>query len=193
MKARLALVAALILPLGLSAMPTAVEFIPSKISLRQNVKLGDGSVLPAGSYDVQIHYKGFGNAAEFWFFTGGVLKGKTNAEARGFPSQAPAVVPGAGQTALKLDGIKGESADAKHKDEIEVYKEQKADDGALKIKMESFPKVEDKSSSSPVSVQSISWGRPGQAVQTGGSVKLSFDSSNSSAGFSATLPVVQTK
>jgi hypothetical protein len=191
MKARLALVAALFLPLGLSAMPTAVEYIPSKISLKQNVKLGDGSVLPAGSYDVQIHYKGFGNTAEFWFFTGGVLKGKTNAEARGFPSTAPAGVAGGSQAGfLKLDGIKGESADAKHKDEID-YKEQKADDAALKIKMDSFPKVEDKSSSSAASLQSISWGRPGQAVQTGGSVKLSFDSSNSSAGFSATLPLAQ--
>ena len=198
MKTRLALAVALALPLGVSAMPTAVEYIPSKISLKQNVKLGDGSVLPAGSYDVQVHYKGFGNTAEFWFFTGGVFKGKTNAEARGFPSTAPAGVAPAGQTAIKFDGIKGESADHKHKDEI-AADGHKADDAALKIKQESFPKTEDKWQPAGAT-NAMGWdrsgfkaGSQGTAVPVGQSVKVSFDSSNSAAGFSATLPVAQKK
>ena len=198
MKARLALVAALALPLGLSALPTAVEYLPGTISLNPGVKLGD-KVLPAGSYDVQIHYKGFGNTAEIQFFQNRVFKGKTNAEARGFPSTAPAGVSGGGtldhKTAdpylkyegkqdLKLDANKdwgsAGGSQAGYKEQKADYKEQKADKIAGAPQAPSF------------------WGAhgfapsaTGQAVQTGGSVKLTFNSSNSSAAFSANLPVAK--
>jgi hypothetical protein len=199
MKVRLALAAALALPLGLSAMPTAVEYLPTKISLSQAVKLGDGSVLPAGPYDVQIHYKGFGNAAELWFFQNGQLKGKNPAEARGFPSTAPGA---ASESNVKLqkasyDGkvfpkvedssqgkvfpkVEGSSAQADHKGAID-YKEQKHPLDPASAR------------------QSFSWGAYGfldgqKGIVTPGppsKVKLSFDSANSAAGFSAILPYVE--
>jgi hypothetical protein len=201
MKVRLALIAALALPLGLSAMPTAVEYLPARLSLPQAVKLADGSVLPAGKYDVQINYKGFGNAAEFVFLQGGAPKGKCPAEARGFPSQAPAGVGGGSQT-VKIGDIKGESTEKDHK--AYTVKMQPADPilqkgvgdpSAAKV----FPKVEDKSQV-PNATQAFSWGAhgfnagtPGKTAQAGQSLKISFDSANSSAGFSALLPYVEKK
>ena len=89
MKAKLA---AAVLLLAAGTVSAALNAYRTGISLPQAVKLGDGSVLPAGKYDVQIDYKGYGNAAELLFLQGGVLKGKAPAEARGFPSQAPAAV-----------------------------------------------------------------------------------------------------
>ena len=86
MKLRFALVAAFVL--CLTATASIVYQHPSGVTLTGPVRLTDGHVLAAGPYDVQIHYQGFGNTAEIWFFTGGVFKGKTNAEARGFPSPA---------------------------------------------------------------------------------------------------------
>jgi len=188
MKATLA--AAVLLAAAASA-PAAVDSYMTFVTLPQAVKLGDGSVLPAGRYDVKIDYKGFGNAAEFLFLQGGVLKGKTPAEARGFPSQAPPVSTarkaGEGQkdfvkidqTAVKLDtaqkadvklAVEGESIHKDHKGEI---------------------------ASAP---QSFSWGAhgfnpgmAGRAAPTGDRVKLSFDSAKSAAGFSALLPAVQKK
>jgi hypothetical protein len=193
MKSRLALAALLALPLALTAMPTAVEYLPGVLNLKHGVRLVDGSVLPAGRYDVQIHYKGWGNAAEFHFFTGGVFKGKTSAEARGFAPSAPAAVGGTGGAEgikkseaelkkvdpatqkgdyLKIEDIKGESADAKHKNKIDVQ-----------------------------SAASFSWGAAGfragalgnDTLSGNGRVKISFDSSNSAAGFSAILPYVEKK
>ncbi len=189
MKTRLVLAAALTLSLAATA-GIVIEELPASLSLKQSIRLADGSVLPAGSYAVQIHYKGFGNAAEFWFFQGGVLKGKSPAVARGFPSVAPAGVNGDGQTALKIDG---EASEKDHKaftvklqpadklgtaNDKSSYKEQKAD--------------------SAVAGQSFTWGAhgfapglTGNALLTGGSVNVSFNSSNSSAGFSALLPAVR--
>ncbi|MGA7992519.1 MAG: hypothetical protein WCC53_13860 [Thermoanaerobaculia bacterium] len=219
MKAHLALAAALALPLGLAAMPTAVEYLPAgAVTLKQSVKLGDGSVLPAGPYDVQIHYKGFGNLAEFHFFQGGVFKGKTNAEARGFPSQAPATVNGGGTASLKM-GIKGESTEKDHKDwsaykEQTGYKEQIAhkDETAMKEvllkdqtgykEQKTALKYEGKEvPASAGASQAFSWGGrgfdkglQGSIVPVGrGMVKLLFDSKNSAAGFSAILPYVEKK
>lgn len=183
MNVRLALVAALALPLGLSAMPTAVEYLPSTITLNQDVKLGN-SVLKAGSYEVQIHYKGFGSSAELQFFQNRVFKGKTNAEARGFPSTAPgAADPNAGKLQKISPELKIEDQTA-HKDQSS-YKLQKAD-------------YKEQKADTPDALQSFSWGThgfapgaTGNALQTGGSVKLSFNSSNSAAGFSATLPLAK--
>lgn len=189
MKLRLALVAALALPVGLAAMPTAVEYLPSKIAIRQAVKLGDGSVLPAGAYDVQIHYKGFGNAAEFHFFLGGAFKGKTNAEARGFPSQAPAGAADANtlQHTVKLNP--GTIAEDKHAPAPSDDKQK--GNSAAKV----FPKVEQ----AGPATHAFSWekagfraGLQGIAAPGGpGMLKLSFNSSDSAAGFSAILPYVE--
>ena len=189
MKVRLALAAALSLSLGLSAMPTAVEYLPSKISLTQAVKLGDGSVLPAGPYDVQIHYKGFGNAAELQFFQNRVFKGKTNAEARGFPALAPAGAASA-QT-VKLQ--KGTS-------EGKVFpKMEDSSQGKVFPKMEGSSQEADHKSQSVGAPAAFSWEtfgfREGQKgiVNPGppGMAKLSFDSANSAAGFNAILPYVE--
>ncbi len=188
MKVRLALAAALSLPLGLSAMPTAVEYLPSTISLTQAVKLGDGSVLPAGPYDVQIHYKGFGNAAELQFFQNRVFKGKTNAEARGFPSAAPGGAPGVAHT-VKLQKA---SSEGKVFPKVEDSSQGKV-----------FPKVEEPAANkkfSPADAPgAFSWeslgfrkGQKGTIMQASpGMLKLSFDSANSAAGFNAILPYVE--
>lgn len=158
----------------------ALNAYRSGISLPDAVKLGDGSVLPAGKYDVQIEYKGFGNAAEFHFFQGGVLKGKTPAEARGFPAQAPGGAADASTVklqkaapAVKYEGVKGE------------------------VKGENLDPIQ-KGIPAAGAPQEFSWGShgfaPGIAGKTapaGKSFKLSFDSANSAAGFSALLPAVQ--
>ncbi len=180
MKSPLALAAALAIPLGLAAMPTAVEYLPSRLFLPQAVRLVDGSVLPAGNYDVQIHFKGFGGSAELRFLQGGVLKGKAPAEARGFPSRAP-------DTATKLtkDVDKRPDPDSRTDKTSPLDAEQKG-----------FPKVQAQGAGTP---QTFSWGAhgfnpglQGKAVPTGqGSLRLTFDSSNSAAGFSAILPYIE--
>lgn len=188
MKSRVLLAAALAVPLGLSAMPTAVESFLSKVSLNQAVKLVDGSVLPASAYDVKIDYRGYGNAAELLFFQGGVFKGKTRAEARGFPTVAPAGAVGANTVKLEKEttgDIEKVSPGLKEKKMIST-----ADDAAAK----NFWKV------SPAGIPlEFSWEKAGfHAGQVGvvspgprGTVKLSFDSSNSAAGFSAILPYIE--
>jgi hypothetical protein len=182
MKVRLALAAALAIPLGLSAMPTAVEYLPAKISLPQVVKLGDGSVLPAGPYDVQVHYKGFGNAAELQFFQNRVFKGRTNAEARGFPAQPPA------GAALDTSGKK--TSDMKFDGSSAAVKDVKGEAQESHI-----PKWE-----SPAGAPAaFNWEKAGfRAGQKGvvtpggpGMLKLSFDSANSAAGVIAILPYVE--
>ncbi len=186
MKARFTLAASLALSLAATA-GVVVEELPGTVALTEPVRLTDGHVLPAAPYDVKIHYQGFGNTAEIWFFTGGVFKGKTNAEARGFPSLAPAGAAAPGDAKLKKydPEIKGET-----------------DPAAGKV----FPKVEgpddkvDKKyikMSPATATESFSWGAhgfqkgmKGQAVSSiAGFVKLSFDSANSPAAFVATLPV----
>ena len=175
----------------------ALERVPDRrISLPQNVKLGDGSVLQAGKYDVQIDYKGFGNAAELRFFQGGVFKGKTTAEARGFPSAAPAGVSGDGNLAHKaadpnLETIKqGLKVDANEKwapaSDSDGYKEHRK------------RTTRSRKRTAPGAVQSFSWGahgfaagNVGKASISGNGVKVTFDSSNSAAGFSAILPVMK--
>jgi hypothetical protein len=197
MKARLALVAALVLPLGLSAMPTAVEYLPSRISLKQAVKLGDGSVLPAGAYDVQIHYKGFGNAAEFSFFLGGVFKGKTNAEARGFPAAAPGGV--ANPYTVKLQNADAKIGDVKGKDTSVDAKGTKIYEPAEQKGGNALPKVADHKSQSVGAPAAFNWeslgfrkGQKGTIMQASpGMLKLSFDSANSAAGFNAILPYAE--
>ncbi len=129
MKSRVLLAAALAVPLGLLAMPPPGR-LPSKIALPQAVRLGDGSVLPAGKYDVQIEYRGYGNAAEFHFFLGGIFKGKAPAEARGFPAVAPAGAAGA-------SSVKLEKADTGDIEKVSPELKQKkmissADDAAAK-------------------------------------------------------------
>ncbi len=178
MKSSTLLAAALALPLGAFAMPTAVESLMSKLSLPQSVKLGDGSVLPAGKYDVQIEYRGNGNAAEFHFFQGGVFKGKTPAEARGFRAQAPVAVNGPGATV--------------EKDKVDVGSPLTDKSSAAATRGEKWTGFQ------KVSPGTFSWGaygfKPGSQgkVFTGpSSLKLQFDSSNSAAGFSAILPYIE--
>ncbi|MCM3877360.1 MAG: hypothetical protein NEA02_13215 [Thermoanaerobaculia bacterium] len=193
MKVRLALAPALALSLGLSAMPTAVEYLPAKTSLPQAAKLGDGSVLPAGPYDVQIHFKGYGNAAELWFFQRDQLKGKSPAEARGFPSAAP----GAAASASTLKQQKADGAKIHDKGEISSPK---VDDAAAQ-KGINYPKMEatDKQHSPANAPAAFSWEKAGfQKGQKGivtpgppGKLKLSFDSANSAAGIIAILPYVE--
>ncbi|MEO8056333.1 MAG: hypothetical protein ABI768_14330, partial [Acidobacteriota bacterium] len=135
-----ATLAAAVLIVAAAAAPAAVNAYMTFVTLPQAVKLGDGSVLPAGKYDVQIEYKGFGNAAELHFFQNKVFKGKTNAEARGFPSTAPGGATDASTVKMqkadkKVFDVKGESADAKMV---------KMNDAAAQKANQIFPKVEDK-------------------------------------------------
>lgn len=192
MKAKIAALAAAVLAAAVLVAvhaPAALNAYRTGITLPQAVKLGDGSVLPAGRYDVEIEYRGFGNTAEFHFFQGGVLKGKTPAEARGFPSQAPVVqggnqadyVPKGGDAAQK--GVKLDTADQK------VIKQDAAK------KYDSAEKVRGDGASPQAS---FSWGshgfNPGALGKTspqGQGIRLSFDSANGPAGFSALLPAVK--
>ena len=192
MKARLAAAALLLAAATASA---ALNAYRTGITLPQAVKLGDGSVLPAGRYDVQIDYKGFGNSAELHFFQGGVLKGKTPAEARGFPAQAP----GGAAEAYPVKWQKG-SSEVKIESAPEVKLEKVVDPGLQKGVPGSFPKVEAGEKQSPAGspAASFSWGAHGfnpgvvgKTAPSGRSLKLSFDSANSAAGFSALLPAVQ--
>lgn len=182
MKVRIAALA-LLTAAGIAS--AALNAYRTGISLPQAVKLADGSVLPAGKYDVEIHFRGSGNAAELHFLRGGELKGKAPAEARGFPSVGPldkGIQKGnaaSGHDAFaKIGDIKGESTDSKHKDEIEAVKKP-----------------------TPGAMREFSWGKAGfpegrKGVVTKGPpgmLKLSFDSTNSAAGFSALLPYVEAK
>ena len=169
MKVRLALAASLLVFAG--AAGAALNAYRTAVTLPQGVKLGDGSVLISGIYDVEIHYKGFGNAAELLFFQKGNLKGKSPAEARGFPSTDPAGAAG---------GV----------DKVNADKVAKMDFDYKTHAVSSLP------AGAP---DSFSWGArgfnpgtQGKVVPAGrGSVKLLFDSSNSAAGFNAILPYVE--
>ncbi len=209
MKSRLALAAALAIPLGLAAMPTAVEYLPATLDLRQGVRLADGSVLPAGHYDVQIHFKGWGTQAIFYFFQHGASKGKLNAEARGFPSSQPVAVGGAGGSDAHkawtegkvdkayVDKVYLEEAD-KRKGELEAVDKHKLEiEAADKHKLEASNELANKKFVPAGGPAAFSWGGAGfqaggrgTATLTGNSVKISFDSSNSAAGFSALVPAV---
>lgn len=187
MKARFAPAALLAFSCGAFAMPTAVEYLPAKITLKQAVKLGDGSVLPAGAHDVQIHYKGFGNTAELWFFTGGVFKGKSPAEARGFPSAPPGAATDSTVKLQKVSpGLEKDAPEAKFQKVVEPV-DQKGDKWEKEKWMPAGAPAE------------FNWkrvgfqqGMTGHAAPAGpGTVKLTFDSSNSAAGFSAILPYVE--
>ena len=186
MKATLA--AAVLLAAAASA-PAATDSYMTFVTLPQAVKLGDGSVLPAGRYDVKIDYKGFGNAAEFQFLKGGVLKGKMPAEARGFPSQAPPA-----STARKA----GEGQKDFPKVEQSGVKLTTAQATDVKFKVDGESTHKDHKGEIALAPQSFSWGAhgfaPGIAGKTapaGKSLKISFDSANSAAGFSALLPAIQ--
>ena len=180
-------ISAAVLVLAAAAAPAAVDAYMTFVTLPQAVKLGDGSVLPAGKYDVKIDYKGFGNSAEFLFLQGGALKGKCPAEARGFPSQAPAGAADA--NAVKLHDVKITDPAAQKGYTV------KTNPGTEKV----FPKVETGDKVQPgAAAASFSWGAHGFApgivgktAPAGRSLKLSFDSANSAAGFSALLPAVQ--
>lgn len=189
MKATLA--AAVLLAAAASA-PAAVDAYMTFVTLPQAVKLGDGSVLPAGKYDVKIDYKGFGNAAEFLFLQGGVLKGKTPAEARGFPSQAPPVSTARKAGEGQKDFVKIDQA------AVKLDTAQATDTHIKRVEGESTHK--DHKGEIASAPQSFSWGAhgfnpgmAGRAAPTGDRVKLSFDSAKSAAGFSALLPAVQKK
>jgi hypothetical protein len=164
MKTRLAIVALLVAAAAASA---AVNAYRTWISLPQAVKLGDGSVLPAGPYDVQIHYKGFGNAAELWFFRGGVLKGKSQAETHGFPSTQPPSAASEASPKLQKASSEGNLA-ADHKD----WSQSAGAHGDFAYEKAGFRA-----------------GQKGTVMQASPRMlKLSFDSANSAAGFSANLP-----
>ena len=201
MKLRFALAASLALCLSAIA-GIVIEELPGAVSFTGPVRLTDGHVLAAGPYDVKIHYQGFGNTAEIWFFTGGVFKGKTSAEARGFPAGSASALSGPGASKIVMDDESPKETREK------VYDAQvklvPGDQSPVKV----YPKAEgtddkvDKKyvkMSPATSTESFSWGArgfqrglKGQALPSGrGFVKLSFDSSNSPAGFSALLPAVQ--
>lgn len=195
MKGRLAAAAVL---LAAATAFAALNAYRTGITLPQAVRLGDGSVLPAGRYDVQIDYKGFGNAAELHFFQGGVLKGKTPAEARGFPSQAPTGAAASQDKKIQKADIYPKVGDIKG--ETGAVKEVPPD---AKLKKVVGP-GEDKTAKNlewwdPTVLPAFDWqkagfaaGAQGKAAPAGpGSLKLQFDSSNSAAGFSALLPAVQ--
>jgi hypothetical protein len=201
MKLRFALAA--LLALCLTAAASIVYQFPSVVSFTGPVRLTDGHVLAAGPYDVKIHYQGFGNTAEIWFFTGGVFKGKTNAEARGFPSGPASALSGPGASKIVMDDESPKEMKLDKSSDAQV-KLVPGDRSIVKL----YPKVEgtddkvDKKyvkMSPATSTESFSWGAhgfqnglKGQAQPSGrGSVKLSFDSANSAAGFSALLPAVQ--
>lgn len=178
MKLRLALAAVLALPLAAAA--GIIMELPASLALPKAVRLADGSVLPAGPYDVQIHYKGFGNAADLWFFQKGLLKGKSPAEARGFPAQAP---PGGG-------GATGAVGD----------KSTPLSPNAQKGVADVIPKVESGQKVTFAGAPaSFSWEKAGfRKGQKGivspgppGMLKLSFDSANSAAGVIAILPYIE--
>jgi len=190
------LAAALLLGAGLAI--GALNAYRTGITLSQAVRLADGSVLPAGKYDVEIEYKGWGNAATLNFLQGGVLKGKAPAEARGFPSTDPSLATATGEHFPKLEQ-KGDQAGAKVVEESPEVKLKKVvnpvDEKGQKVdKWDKWDKV------APVATSSFDWTHagfgnpphPGVVRAFGdGSVKLSFDSTNSAAGFSAILPFVE--
>jgi hypothetical protein len=184
----------LALAAGLAVAPAfaAVDSYMTFVTLPQAVKLGDGSVLPAGRYDVKIDYKGFGNAAELLFLQGGALKGKTHAEARGFPSQAPPASTARKAGEGQKDFPKVEQADVK------LTTAQAIDTHIKRVDGESTHK--DHKGDIALAPQGFSWGAhgfaPGIAGKTapaGKSLKISFDSANSAAGFSALLPYLEKK
>lgn len=196
MKARFVALAALVFSLAATA-GIVIEELPASLTLRQSVRLADGSVLPAGHYDVKIEYRGWGNAAALHFFQKGVPKGSSAAEARGFPPQAPPVLAApvenkkyqkADEAGIKLEGL---SPDAKMEKVVKP--------GDDKIKIQDKYQPLDKSSVPPGSPRTFSWGAHGFAPGVSGKtapapngIRLSFDSANSAAGFSAILPYVQT-
>jgi hypothetical protein len=164
--------------------------LPVSLSLTQAVRLADGSVLPAGPYDVQIHYKGFGNAAELWFFQKGQLTGKSLAEARGVPTTAPG-----GAASAQTVKLQNASSEGKVFPKMEASSEGKV-----------IPKAEGSEKSEvitkwvpPADPATFNWDKAGfregqkGTVSPGppGMLKLSFDSANSAAGFSAILPYVE--
>jgi len=194
--------------------PTAVapfDYFRTAINFKQSVQLGDGSVLPAGRYDVQIHFKGTGSVAEFDFLQGGVVKGRQRGEARGFPAAGGGTLaPAAAQQAYKDASLKITNPGAvqdKTSPLSPQYKEQatasKIETNASKVesvKIESLDK-DHKTWTSPGQAHGFSWGAAGfgpgtQLKQTagGGTLRLELDSSNSPAGVIAILkllPAVQ--
>jgi hypothetical protein len=194
-------IAAAVLLIAAASAPAAIDSYMTFVTLPQpGVKLGDGSVLPAGKYEVEIVYKGFGNTAELRFFQGKVLKGTAPAEARGFPSQAPAGAASASTVKLQKGSPEMKEvvqSDVKITDPAaQKGYTVKTGEGTEKV----FPKVETGDKWSPAgSPTAFNWHRAGFAagaqgkasVVGRGTLKLSFDSANSAAGFSALLPVIQ--
>jgi hypothetical protein len=187
-----ALAAAVLLAAGYA--PAALNAYRTGITLPGAVRLADGSVLPAGKYEVEIDYKGWGNAATLSFFQGGIFRGKSPAEARGFPSQPPGAAASS-DTFAKIGDIKGEtlekSPDAKLKKVV------LPGDEKVNVESKGFDK-RDKVAPVPAPFDWAHAGfpagspRPGIARTLGdGSVKLSFDSTNSAAGFNAILPFIE--
>ena len=170
MKARLLIAATLLVAAG--AASAALNPYRTGISLAQGVRLGDGTVLPPGAYDVEINYKGFGNAAELLFFQKGNLKGRCPAEARGFPATANQV------------------------SEVHV---RAWDPGPSKQIVGSPAAGAPGTTGPPADPAAFSWEKSGfRAGQKGvaspgspGLLKLSFDSSHSSAGIIAVLPYIE--
>jgi hypothetical protein len=179
----------------------------TSIRLGKAVQLGDGSVLPAGSYDVRIHYAGQGNVAEFEFLRAGVVKGRQRGEARGVSgSGAKALPPSATQLKYEDPNLKVKSTGEVQDKSSQPSPQDKAQGTALKyetsagkvagVKGENQDK-DHKSWTSPGQAQAFSWGAAGfgpgtQLKQTegGGTLRLELDSSNSSAGIIAILKVV---
>ncbi len=179
MKAKIAALAGAVLVAAAVNAPAALNAYRTGITLPQAVKLADGSVLPAGKYDVEIDYRGYGNAAELRFLQGGVLKGRAPAEARGFSSQPPA----SGKT----------SSDESPKEQKVVKLDPAAQKGVLDAQQKGFPKVEPGPGASEFSWGAYGFhpGAVGRTTPQGQSLKLSFDSANGPSGFSALLPAVR--
>jgi opacity protein-like surface antigen len=175
-----ATLAAAVLLVAAATASAAIDAYMTFVTLPQAVKLGDGSVLPAGKYDVKVDYKGFGGSAEFLFLQGGVLKGRTPAEARGFPQQAPGGAP----------------------DVITVKPEKfapavKYEDAKGQVKGENLDPIQ-KGVPAGGAPHEFAWGPQGfppgivgKTTPAGKSLKISVDSANSAAGFSALLPAIQ--
>ena len=171
MKARLLIAATLLVAAG--AASAALNAYRTGISLQQGVRLGDGTVLPAGEYEVEINYKGYGNAAELLFSQKGNLLGRCPAEARGFLA-----------TANQVSEVHVRAWDPAQSKQI----------------VGSSKSGAQPATTAPMGAPAaFSWEKSGfRAGQKGvaapgspGMLKLSFDSSHSSAGIIAVLPYVE--
>jgi hypothetical protein len=179
----------------------------TSVNFGKPVQLGDGSVLPAGRYDVQINFAGKGNTAEFVFLQHGAVKGRQRGEARGFPVAGP-VGQSPAATYLKYEdpALKVKSTGGVQDKTTPLNPQYKEQGTALKevgagkvidIKGESQDKDHKGEVVGVAQARPFSWGAAGfgpgtQLKQTegGGTLTLNLDSTNSPAGIIAILKLV---